>query len=450
MRLKFFLAFILVGLVTIGSVLYVASQQAASEVRTFMRGSLMGIDTVARDLEAYYQVEGSWRGVDTLLRVTSRGRANGMGGMMGGLRLILADKNGRFVASSSGQARANLTVRERFLAIDLKDSKGKRIGYLLAEGGQGSSASEALLVNRLTRAGLVGAGVSLVLALFIALLLSYSLLRPIQDLTRAASRMAGGDLSQRVSTRGQDEVSQLGKAFNRMAESLERVENNRRAVTADIAHELRTPIAIQRAHLEALQDGIYSLTGENLQPVLDQTEVLTRLVEDLRTLALADSGELRLERIEVDFKELLHQVVERFRPEAESRRIRLRMVIPDTSAVPLVKLDPVRIEQVLNNILSNAMRYAPESGEVQVTMLVKDGWIEVVIADNGPGIPEDAIARLFERFFRADTSRSHETGRTGLGLAIARQLTLAHGGEIRARNQPGGGAEFRIRFPLRD
>lgn len=447
MRLKFFLSFTLVGLVAIASVLLVASQQAATEVRMFMNGSMMDIDEVARDLEAYYQQEGSWQGVETLLQSSSRGRGNGMGGMMGA-RLTLADADGKVVASSLGQARSSFTPGEQAASIQLTDQQGKAIGFLLAEGGQGNPAAERQLISRLTRAGLVGAVISLVLALLVAVLLSYSLIRPIQDLTRAAVRMADGDLGQRVSNRSKDEVGQLGKAFNRMAETLQKAENNRRAMTADIAHELRTPIAIQRAHLEALQDGIYPMTGENLQPVLDQTELLTRLVEDLRTLALADAGELRLEKIPIDFQKLIRQVIERFRPEAESRRIKLQLNLPALEMIQPFQMDPVRIEQILNNLLSNALRHTPENGEVQVNMIVNGGWVELRIADNGPGIPAESLPWLFERFYRADASRSREKGGTGLGLAIARQLTLAHGGEIRAANRAEGGAEFLLRFPF--
>ena len=187
----------------------------------------------------------------------------------------------------------------------------------------GTGANEQYLLNQLLEAALVAGAVAGALSLLLALLLSYGLLKPVQDLTHAAAGMAGGDLSQRVQVKRRDELGTLGQAFNQMAASLERAEQNRRAMTADIAHELRTPVAVQRAHLEALQDGIYPLTVENLQPILDQTELLTRLVEDLRTLALADAGELRLERAPGDLSGLVGRAVDRFRPEAETREVRL-------------------------------------------------------------------------------------------------------------------------------
>jgi two-component system, OmpR family, sensor histidine kinase BaeS len=352
--------------------------------------------------------------------------------MGGGPWLRLADVNGSIVADNRGNPGGKLTASERQAAIELHDSIGGKIGYLIAIGGNHPN-SEQQLISALVKAGWIAAGIAGGLALLLALLLSYSLLRPVQELTVAAVKMAGGDLSQRVKVRSKDELGTLGDAFNHMASSIEQANQARKAMTADIAHELRTPIAIQRAHLEALQDGIYPLTVENLQPVLDQTETLTRLVEDLRTLALADAGELTLEREAVDLPLLVRRVIERFRPEAESREIQLTLAVPDEQVMEAVYVDAGRVEQIINNLLSNALRYTPERGLVEI---------------DGPGIPEEALPRLFERFYRADKSRSRAAGGTGLGLAIARQLALAHGGELSAENRPEGGAIFRLRIPL--
>jgi signal transduction histidine kinase len=313
--------------------------------------------------------------------------------------------------------------------------------------------NEQQLLNALLRAGLIGGAVSGVLALLVASVLAYRLLRPIEDLTRAAVKMTGGDLGQRVLVRGQDQVGTLGDAFNRMASSLQRAEQNRRVMTADIAHELRTPIAIQRAHLEALQDGVYPLTQENLQPILEQTNLLARLVDDLRTLALADAGELRLERTPTDLAALACRVVDLFRPEAEARGLQLLIQCPPAEHFPPVSVDPQRVEQILNNLVSNALRYTPEGGSISVDLRRTDKFVELSVADTGPGIPPEDLSRVFERFYRADRSRSREQGGTGLGLAIARQLALAHGGDLSAANRaggPAGGAIFTLRLPYQE
>lgn len=442
MRLRLFLAFALVALAAIGSVLLITQQSISSEVHTFMmRGSMMGFSTLVEDLEAYYQANGTWQGVEALLQNARPGQGRGMMGR--GPWLRVANAQGSVVADNQNTPQGKLTAAERKSAIALRNARGQVTGYLMVAGSSELDSERQLLAG-LTRAGWIAAGISGALALVLALLLSYSLLRPVGELTRAAAKMAGGDLSQRVVVRGKDEIGSLGQAFNHMAASLEQANQARRAMTADIAHELRTPIAIQRAHLEALEDGVYPLSVENLRPVLEQTESLTRLVEDLRTLALADAGELLLERSIVDLPVLVQRVVERFQPEAERRKIRLE--VDASQSLTGLALDGGRVEQILNNLLSNALRFTPEMGVISVCVKQDGEWAEVRVADSGSGIPPEAMPRLFERFYRVDKSRSREAGGTGLGLAIARQLALAHGGDLTAANRPEGGAEFVLRL----
>ncbi len=235
-----------------------------------------------------------------------------------------------------------------------------------------------------------------------------------------------------------------------MAGSLEKAEQNRQAMTADIAHELRNPLAVQRAHLEALQDGIYPPTAENLQPVLEQNLLLARLVDDLRTLALADAGELRLDRSPTDLAGLVERIVERFNPEAAGRGLKLSLALaPEVQAAPLTaNIDPMRIEQILGNLLSNAARYTPAGGTIAVQVQRAGGAALVSVHDSGPGIPTEALPHIFERFYRADRARSRAEGGSGLGLAIARQLAEAHGGSLAAANAPEGGAVFILKIPI--
>jgi len=450
MRLRLVLSYALVVLVTIVSILLLVRQGAAREVGNYMTRAAMGLDDLAAELEVYYQQNGSWEGATTLLANHAGGRGMGQGMMMGRPHLRLADARGDVVADSRDEPSGKLTSTERGAAIVLQTERGEVIGYLVAEASSGMMqvrSNEQQLLDRLVRAAWIAATIAGGLALLLALLLSYGLLQPVVDLTRAAVKMANGDLSQRVQVKRKDELGTLGTAFNHMASSLQRAEQNRRAMTADIAHELRTPIAIQRAHLEALQDGVYPLTAENLQPVLDQTELLARLVDDLRTLALADSGELKLEMAPLNLSQLAQRVIERFRPEAEMRGVNLVLAGAPSGPVT-IRGDANRIEQVLNNLLSNALRHTPSGGQVSLRIDLKDSWVETHLADTGPGIPPESLPRVFERFYRADKSRSREEGGTGLGLAIARQLAVAHGGDIRAANRPGGGAEFTVRLPV--
>jgi two-component system OmpR family sensor kinase/two-component system sensor histidine kinase BaeS len=380
-----------------------------------------------------------------------QGGSGGMGGLIMNQRLRLADADGNLLVDTGDQnASGTLSATERMNAIPIQVD-GRLAGYLLAEGGMGfNSSDERFLLNRLTRAAftasLIAGGVSLLLAL----LLTYSLMRPVRLLTKAAKRLGAGDLTQRVPVNGKDELAVLAQAFNHMADSLQQSEESRRSMTADIAHELRTPLAVERANLEALQDGIYPLTPENLAPILEQNLLLTRLVEDLRTLALAESGQLKLERTPTHLPELVDKVAERFRPQAAGREIELRTgtCMPEADTMQ-ADVDPQRIEQILSNMISNALRYTPDGGWVELRCAQEKGKALIILQDSGPGIPPEALPHVFERFYRADRSRSRSEGGSGLGLAIARQLAEAQGGSLTAANAPQGGAQFTLSLPTR-
>jgi signal transduction histidine kinase len=248
-----------------------------------------------------------------------------------------------------------------------------------------------------------------------------------------------------VAVRSQDEVGELSAAFNQMAENLQRAEQLRRDMTADIAHELRNPLAVLQANVEALADGVYPPTADNFEPVLDQARLLNRLVEDLRTLALADGGQLQLDRVPSELKALARRVVDGYAQQAEDAGVTLRLVGEPAAAL----VDPMRVEQVLGNLIGNAIRHTGRGHEVRLRVgrSPSGEQAEVAVADQGEGISAEALPRVFDRFYRADPSRSRSEGGTGLGLAIARQLVEIQGGTIRAANRPEGGAEFTIGFP---
>lgn len=456
MRWRLFFSFVLVAVVSILSLLILVRQGAIQEVRTYMfRGGMAGLENIVTTLEEYYQENQSWSGADQLLQFSGQGQGNrrgsqgnpaGMGGMMS-QSLQVADVQGNLVADSRNTAVAGVAdPSDLGQAIPLSVD-GQVVGYLLHEGGMVfTSGDETELLSRLTRAGYIAAAVATGFALLLALLLSSRLLKPVRALTQAAEHLSQGDLSKRVATHGNDELAVLGQAFNEMATSLEEAEKGRRAMTADIAHELRTPLAVQRAQLEALQDGVYPASEENLAALLEQNILLTRLVADLRTLALADSGQLQLNYTFTDLVALTARVADQFRPQAEARGIEIQFSKQD--ACPQISLDPGRVEQIMGNLISNALRYTPDNSWVKISVERSGGQVVIAVRDSGPGIPEGARDKIFERFYRADTSRSRAEGGSGLGLAIARQLAVAQGGELSAGNHPGGGAEFKLSFPL--
>ena len=452
MRLKLTLSFLLIALVAIGSVVALAHQRTADEVRAYMfRGGALGLEPLVDDLEAYYARNHTWKGAETLLQQfpAPGGQHHGQGNMGPGKgKLRLSDAQGNLIADESGPlSTGRLTSGELEAAIPLKTGK-ETVGYLLPPlPMRFTLGDENLLLQRLDNAARTAALIATLLAFLLAFLLSSRLLRPVQALTQAARRMAEGDLGQRVPVRGNDELALLGRTFNHMAASLQEAEERRKALTADIAHELRTPLSVQRAHLEALQDGIYPLTPENLRPLAESNALLTRLVEDLRTLALTDSGQLKLERTPVDLRALLERVVERFTPAAGARSIEISLAPQGTC--PPVPADPGRVEQIVGNLLSNALRHTPKGGNIAITLTCTPEEARIRVHDSGPGIPPEDLEHIFERFYRADKSRSRAEGGSGLGLTIARQLARAHGGDLRAENAPQGGAVFTLTLPGR-
>jgi signal transduction histidine kinase len=456
MRLRLILAFTLIALVSVVSVVVIARQNSAQQVRAYMfRGGMAGAEGLVTALEDYYRENRTWLGVDDLFvgpgggQGRRQGNPNSGQGMMGMMNqhLQLADAFGNLIIDTNELSTiGQLSEAELVSAIQLV-VEDETVGYLLPQGGMPfSQIDEANLLERLNQgvwiAALVAIGFSLVLAFW----LSSRLLSPVRALTQAATLMAGGDLSQRVAAKGDEELASLGRAFNQMAASLEEAEDSRRAMTADIAHELRTPISVQRAHLEALQDGVYPSTPENLLPILEQNLQLTRLVDDLRTLALADAGQLELLLSPYDLNELVARLVEIYQPQAGVRGIDLEFSSPETC--PPLMLESGRVEQILSNLFSNALRSTPDGGRIKFDIICGSGSASISVWDSGPGIPPDALPHLFERFYRADRGRSRAEGGSGLGLAIARRLAEAHGGALTAANHPRGGAIFTLTLPI--
>jgi two-component system, OmpR family, sensor histidine kinase BaeS len=452
MRTRLFVSFFLIVLVSVGSFVFIMAHSARREVGAFMlRGGMVSVHRLAGSLEDYYRENGSWDGVEEVLAfqgvVPGRRGGQGMASGMMHQRLRLADRYGEVLFDTQERSTSGALSRDEISRSIPIRSGLRQVGYLLPEGGVSFSAVDQInLLDRLNSAawtaGFLGAGLSLLLAV----LLTYPLLKPVHNLRRAAEGMAQGDFSKRVPLAGDKEIATLGKAFNNMAENLQQAEANRKALTADIAHELRTPLAVQRAHLEAIQDNVYPLDLESLEPILAQNVLLTRLVEDLRTLALAEAGQLSLDKKSVDLSSLAAEVVDLFTPAAGVSQISLSLTQPE-EPLPVLELDPARIEQIISNLVSNAIRFTPPGGAISLTLSQGPGQVILTISDTGPGIPDHAMPYVFERFYRADVSRSREKGGSGLGLAIARKLAQAHGGELSASNRPEGGAVFTLRLP---
>lgn len=265
--------------------------------------------------------------------------------------------------------------------------------------------------------------------------------RRVASVMEAADRVAAGDYHVRVSEHGPASIRAMARAFNTMTERLQNHDTLRRDLMADVAHELRTPLTVIQGKLEGLLDGVYQPDPDQLRQLLDETHVLARLVEDLRTVALSEGGGLKLQKEPIDVSALARDVVLAYGGDADSRGVRLEVEAPDD--LPPIDADAVRIREVIGNLLSNALRHTPAGGAVVVRVAAgSGGGVSVAVRDTGRGMPPEEIARVFDRFYKGAESRG-----SGLGLTIARGLVAAHGGEIRASSEPGRGTTFAFTLP---
>jgi signal transduction histidine kinase len=286
-----------------------------------------------------------------------------------------------------------------------------------------------------------GGGVLVLLALVVAFVAVVRRVGwPIGDLVAAAQRIAEGDFSVRVPAHGPPTIRAVARAFNDMAERLAIQERQRRELMADIAHELRTPLSVVQGRLEGLIDGVYPRDAAQLEPILEETRVLARLVEDLRTLANAESGVLTLDREPTDIEMLVQDVAAAIRDEAAAASA--TRTIEDGPNV-VARVDPLRFRQILLNLTANAVRHGGAGNRIALRVRQDAGSLTVRVSDSGPGIPADVVPHVFDRFFKRAGSRG-----SGLGLAIARTLARAHGGDITVESRPGQGTAFEVRVPL--
>lgn len=447
----------LVLLIALGVVGYAYNRAATAGFGVYVsRGGQRWAEALAPQLEEYYARVGSWDGVATFLRayaVPGAGRGHGAmvgaGGAYGapaGQRVIVADAQGHVVADSLDQL-----VGQRLDADDLRQGvplsvDGQQVGTLIVAAPMLDQGPEAEFLAAVRNGIIMGGLFAGALALLLGSLLAFQITSPLRALTRAARRVARGDLAQRISVRSRDEVGELTQAFNEMAAALEHNEQARRNMIADIAHELRTPLAAIRGNLEGILDGVFPNTGESIAPVYEQTLLLSRLVDDLRDLALADAGQMRLERAPLDVAELLHGVAAAVQPQAAAQGIVVEVHAPN--ALPRANADPMRIRQVLLNLVGNALRHTPAGGAIVLEAEATEGAITVSVRDTGPGIAPTDLPHIFDRFYRGDSSRARDSGGHGLGLAIVRRWVELHGGRVWAENHPSGGARFSFTLPI--
>lgn len=446
-------AFALVILVGIVMVSVIANQTTTNEFRQFMfRGEMVQVPDLVSELASYYRANAGWSGVETLFARGGgmMGQGQMRGGAMGNMsnRILLADAQGIIVADTS-RAQPGELIDPALLATGTPvQVDGQKVGTLVVDdshmtGVLDPAAQEFLSqVNRsLSLAGLAAG----VIALGLGFVLFRQITSPLNTLAQASEKIAAGDLTARATVKGDDEIARVAHSFNAMADRLAASETARRNMLADIAHELRNPIGIISSHLEAMIDGVFPTDAEQLNSLHDETVLLARLVGDVRELALADAGQLALDRVPTDVRALVEHSVAAFQPQAQEARVALGVQLAD---LPPLNVDAQRIEQTVRNLISNALRFTPPQGSVTVSLARDNKVARIAVTDTGAGIAPDVLPHVFERFWRADKARARSPGGTGLGLAIAKQWVEAHGGAIGVTSQPGQGSTFWFTLPL--
>jgi signal transduction histidine kinase len=409
-------------------------------------------------LAEYYSTEMSWQGVETFLQsqlsslsatgTTGNGQGQGLGqghgvgaGRQGGIwgalgqRMILTNGQGIVVSDTAGELNGQSLTSTQLangVPVMVDDTL---VGTILVTPNDfaGTNTPAGQFLTSVNQSMILSVVFASVIALLLGAILFFQITAPLRQLNKAASGIANGDLSQRVAIRSHDELGELGQTFNQMAESLDSAETQRQHLMADIAHELRTPITVIQANLEAMLDEVLPLDAVQVAALHDETLLLNRLVNDLGLLSQAEAGALKLERQETEIGSLIQRVAEKIKVQAQQKGINLE--IETSENLPRISIDADRITQVLNNLIGNALRYTPQNGKIIVSAVRSPGsagTIQISVTDTGSGIDPVALPFVFDRFYRADQSRARNSGGSGLGLAIVKQLVEAHGGKIEA------------------
>ncbi|MGA2490556.1 MAG: ATP-binding protein [Anaerolineales bacterium] len=418
-------------------------------------------DRFVTDVGLYYQMNGSWNGILDYVNLRNASPEPGgpgpgpnqqPGGPAGGqnqsssITFLLADANGK-VLIPAGQYQAEEVVPAAKLSQGTSvDVNGKQVGTVLVLGSPPPLGGlESQYLNRTNQALLYAALGAALVALALGTILARSLAHPLRDLTAAIHAMAKGDLKQHVSVKSRDEVGELAAAFNQMSSDLDRLNLSRRQMTADIAHDLRSPLTVIGGYVESMRDGVLKSTPERLDTIHAEVQHLERLVEDLRTLSQADAGELTLNREPVAALSLLEQMAKSYGHLATQQKVALE--VQAEADLPEIRPDPDRMAQVFGNLITNSLRYTPEGGKIVLSAAMEKDRLVFCVKDNGQGIPAEALPHIFDRFYRADPARP-QGSESGLGLAIAKSIVEAHGGTISADSQVGQGTTVRISLPL--
>jgi len=363
-------------------------------------------------------------------------------------RLILIDRDMNIIADSDPFGPEIPSLRENLDKGVSVYANGEQVGTVFVASSLGRlTALQNAFLKQVNEVMVISFSLALVAVVIVGTIQSRRIIAPIKNLVRATSQVAEGDFTLRIPVTRTDELGEMTVAFNTMAERLAVLDGLRKRATEDIAHELRTPLTVLQLDLESIEDGVLEPSPEIIRGLQKEVEHLNRLVEDLRTLSLADAGELRMNFVDVDLNTLASEVLRRVELNAEENQVTLKMV--EFPEPVWVCGDRQRLSQAILNLMINAIQYTPQGGNVTLRVVkTTDSFAQLSVEDTGEGIEPQQMEYIFERFYRIDESRDRSSGGSGLGLSIARSLIRAHGGEIWAESLPGTGSKFTFSIPL--
>jgi two-component system sensor histidine kinase BaeS len=438
------LAFVAVSMISTLLVVLFTRWRSSEEFRSFLIDqNRPGIVVTFSD---YYQQHGSWAGISTAKLIPEQSPSPTPQFDRGPYTLVDSQTD-QVLLAGEGYQTGDIIPPSRITNGIPIQAKNKTVGILLINrpvyriSQPGSAFLDRINLQTLL-AGLTAVG----LALLLAIVLSRTLTRPIRELTAATQIVSEGNMAHQVPVRSRDELGQLAISFNHMSADLVRSLNLRRQMTADIAHELRTPISIILGHTEAVHDGVLPASHENFEIIREEAERLEHLVDDLRTLSMADAGELKLVVRAYPPEKLLQDAKKAYNHQAKQKKVTLSMKA--AADLPEIEIDPQRMKEVISNILDNALRYTPQGGHISLSAEVVENSIEIRVKDSGPGVAPDELDKIFERFYRTETSRTRDEGGSGLGFAIAKSIVERHNGRIWGESTPGAGLTVVIRIPF--
>ena len=433
LTVKLILAFLLVTVIGIGLAAVFARAVTGREFDRFIMDRARG--EFLADAASYYRTHGSWDGAGDYFRQPNGHPEPGALPQAGSF--VLVDPSGAVVASV-GPDRTDKNIAKDLARGKTIEVDGRKVGTVLdASRAPALNDREAQYLASINRALALAALGAMVIAVLLGAILARTLTQPVRDLTHAIQAMSRGELKQQVPVRSADELGTLTETFNRMSADLAHANELRRQMTADIAHDLRTPLTVITGYIEALRDGVLKPTPARFEAMHSEAQQLKRLVEDLRTLSLADAGELPMQRQRVAPNALLDRSAAAYAPQAAARGIAL--AVNAASDLPDVDVDPERVAQVLGNLITNALRHTPAGGRIDLSAQTQGASVALAVADTGEGIPADALPHVFDRFYRGTRRAASRTANRAWGWPSPSRSSRRTEGRSPRRARPGTG-----------